>query len=104
VVALDTELDEALLQEGLARDLVRIVNDMRKSADFSVSDRINTYYALDGADDEDRARVEGALRSYEEYIKAETLSNSLVAAEPPDGAFRQEEQLGKALLRLAVKR
>ena len=104
VVALDTELDEALMQEGLARDLVRIINDMRKSADFSVSDRITTYYTLDGSDSEDRSLVVGALNSFGDYVRAETLSNDLVQAEPPDGAFAQEEQVGKALLRLAVTR
>ena len=104
VVALDTELDEALMQEGLARDLVRIINDMRKSADFSVSDRITTYYTLDGSDGEDQSLVAGALHSFGDYVRAETLSNDLVQAEPPDGAFTQEEQVGKALLRLAVMR
>ena len=104
VVALDTELDAALLQEGLARDLVRIINDMRKSADFSVSDRISTYYSLDGADGEDRALVLGALQTFGDYIMAETLSSELVEAEAPEGAYRQEERVGKALLQLAVRR
>jgi isoleucyl-tRNA synthetase len=104
VVALDTELDEALMQEGLARDLVRIINDMRKSADFSVSDRITTYYTLDGSDGEDQSLVASALNSFGDYVRAETLSNDLVQAEPPDGAFTQEEQVGNTLLRLAVTR
>jgi isoleucyl-tRNA synthetase len=104
VVALDTELDEALLQEGLARDLVRVINDMRKSANFSVSDRISTYYALDGAEADDRALMTEALKAFGDYIKSETLSSELVEGDPPEDAFTQEEQLGGVLLRLAVKR
>jgi isoleucyl-tRNA synthetase len=104
VVALDTELDEELLQEGLARDLVRIVNDMRKSADFEVSDRITTYYRLDGAEGDDRKLVAGALANYRDYIKAETLTNDLREGEPSNGAFRQEEKVGSVTLHLAVER
>ena len=39
-VALDLELDDALRREGLARELVRLVQDARKAAGLDVSDRI----------------------------------------------------------------
>jgi isoleucyl-tRNA synthetase len=104
VVALDTELDKALMEEGLARDLVRIVNDMRKSADFSVSDRIATFYTLEGPEGDDRTLVEGALAGYAAYIMAETLSQSLTEGAGPDGAFTQDEKIGSTVLHLAVKR
>jgi isoleucyl-tRNA synthetase len=104
VVALDTELDDQLLQEGLARDLVRIINDMRKSADFEVSDRITTYYRLEGPDDANRKLVAGALAGYKDYIQAETLTSSLLEGEPADGAFKQDEKLGSVTLQLAVQR
>jgi len=104
VVALDTELDDQLLQEGLARDLVRIINDMRKSADFEVSDRITTYYRLEGPDDANRKLVAGALAGYKDYIQAETLTKSLLEGEATDGAFMQEEKIGSVTLQLAVQR
>jgi isoleucyl-tRNA synthetase len=104
VVALDTELDDDLLREGLARDMVRVINDMRKSAGFDVSDRITTYVTVEGPEDEDRRRAEGALESFRDYIAAETLSSSLVVGEPADGAYRQDEKVGNATLHLAVKR
>ena len=104
VVALDTELDDALLREGLARDFVRIVNDMRKSADFSVSDRITTYYTLEGPDDANRKLVEGALDSFADYIKAETLSKDLHEGAAPEDAYSQDEQVGSTLLKLAINR
>src|SRR5205814_4996609 len=105
VVALDTELDEQLLQEGLARDLVRTLNDMRKAAGFDISDRIVTYYALgqDGKP-EDEARARGALANYRDYIRAETLSNDLVPGEPPDGAYSQREKIGLVEVTLGVRK
>jgi isoleucyl-tRNA synthetase len=104
VVALDTELDDALLQEGLARDLVRVINDMRKSAGFDVSDRITTWYALDGDAGQGSELVRGALATFRDYIASETLSKEVREGAPGDGAFTQEEKLGSTTIRLAVQR
>ncbi|HET6312857.1 MAG TPA: isoleucine--tRNA ligase [Chloroflexia bacterium] len=107
VVALDTHLDEPLLQEGMARDLVRVINDMRKSADFDVSDRITTYFRLNGEGGSANGEVNllrGAVANFGEYIRAETLSNALVEGAAPEGAFTQEEQLGGAAISLGVER
>ncbi|HYP39191.1 MAG TPA: isoleucine--tRNA ligase [Chloroflexia bacterium] len=104
VVALDTELDESLLQEGLARDLVRIINDMRKSADFDVSDRIQTFYSLDGGAGDGAGLVRDALANFGEYLRSETLSNELVESEVPADAYGQEEKVGATVLRLGVRR
>lgn len=104
VVALDTQLDEALLQEGMARDLVRVINDMRKSADFDVSDRITTYYSLSEgeAGNGDGHLLRGALQNFGDYIQAETLSNKIVEGAGNEGTFRQEEKLGAASITLGV--
>jgi isoleucyl-tRNA synthetase len=112
VVALDTELDEELLQEGVARDLVRVINDMRKSADFDVSDRITTYYRLAGeggdGSSKDASVVQGALTRFADYIRAETLSNRLVEVKAesavPPGAYTQQEKLGGVTVTLGVER
>lgn len=104
VVALDTELDDELMQEGLARDLVRIINDMRKSADYNVSDRITTYYNVDGPDDANKKLVNGALSGYKDYIRSETLTVDLVDAEAPAGSYSQEEKIGSTTLKLAIRR
>lgn len=105
VVALDTELDDALLQEGMARDLVRVINDMRKSADFDVSDRIYTYYRLKTeGDDTDAGIVRGALAGFGSYIQSETLSTELTEGEAPEEAYRQEEKFGSVVLSLGVQR
>jgi isoleucyl-tRNA synthetase len=69
-VILDTTLTRELLDEGLARELVSKVQQMRKSNDFEMMDRIRIYF--DGDD-----QVTSAIQSYQEYIKIETLAESI---------------------------
>ena len=71
LVALDTTLDHGLLVEGIARELVRTVQDARKSADLQISDRI--ILSIDGS-----ALVANALQDHRDYIMAETLATELV--------------------------
>ena len=66
-VVLDTELDEELLAEGYARDLIRQIQDTRKASDLHVADRIKLTLIVPAAD---IAAVEANL----ELIKAETLA------------------------------
>ncbi len=94
----------------MARDLVRVINDMRKSADFDVSDRITTYFRLNGDNGDsgttkrDASLLRGAVENFGEYIRAETLSNALVEGSAPEGAFTQDEQFGGAGISLGVER
>ena len=67
VVALDTTLTRELEIEGIARELVRTVQDARKSADLEISDRI--LLGINGSE-----LVEAALASHSEFIKSETLA------------------------------
>jgi len=66
-VGLTTELSEKLIQEGIARDVIRHVQIMRKNANFAVEDRINIYGSFDG-------QVGDAIKAYEDYFKNETLT------------------------------
>ncbi len=66
-VALDTELDETLVAEGLAREFVNRVQNMRKDAGFEVTTRIAVYYRAS-------ERLAAALQGFAQYIKAETLA------------------------------
>jgi isoleucyl-tRNA synthetase len=79
VVALDTSLTPALIDEGLAREFVSKLQNMRKAADLEVTQRIRVRYA---GDDE----VRRAVVSFQDYIKAETLAVELTAAQGAGGA------------------
>ena len=70
-VILNTELNEDLILEGLAREFVRKVQSLRKDNDYIITDRINVYY--DGND-----MLDKMILKYNEYIKNETLAVELV--------------------------
>jgi isoleucyl-tRNA synthetase len=94
-VAIDTEITRELLLEGLMRDVVRHVQNLRKEADFHVNDRINLYYDATG----DLAE---AISVHTEYIQAETLAVSIQAGAAPDEAVVNELKIGENALRLGV--
>jgi isoleucyl-tRNA synthetase len=75
--ALDTTITEELRLEGLARDLVRLVQEQRKRTGLNIEDRIVLYYEAGG----DWARV---LERFGAYIAAETLAVELRAERPAD--------------------
>ena len=74
VVVLDTTLTEELILEGLAREMVRTVQSLRKEADFVITDHIKVYYS----GDED---IEKMLESYKEYVMNETLAEEIINKE-----------------------
>ncbi|HEX7080022.1 MAG TPA: isoleucine--tRNA ligase [Gammaproteobacteria bacterium] len=95
LVGLDTSLDDGLRREGLARELVRAVQDARKQAGLDVADRI--VLEIDGD-----AAVHDALRAFREYVMTETLA-SRWAAPDSDRAFVAEQSGGEHrwIIRLA---
>lgn len=67
LAGLDTTLSEELIREGIARELVRTIQDARKQAGLEVSDRIRL--GVSGS-----AGVVAALQEYQSYLMAETLA------------------------------
>ncbi|QHI70962.1 isoleucine--tRNA ligase [Tichowtungia aerotolerans] len=74
VVALDLELDDDLIREGLARELVKEVQNLRKTSGLEVTDRINLTVSSDEA-------VSEAIAAYDEYIKNEVLALTIETAQ-----------------------
>ena len=69
-VILDTNLTDDLVREGLARELVSKVQQMRKSKDFDMMDRIHIYVCAD-------EEVTAAIEAFKDWICAETLADSI---------------------------
>lgn len=92
-IVLDTSLTEDLILEGLAREVVRKVQSLRKEADFVITDHINLYYHGDEMFDK-------MLSSYDEYIKNETLADSLVE----DQNIEKDMELNDIVVGLRVER
>jgi isoleucyl-tRNA synthetase len=68
-VALNTELSEELLMEGLVRELVRQVNFLRKKSGLSINDRVVVVYQTDSD------FIESVLTKFDEDLKKQTLSD-----------------------------
>ena len=74
LAALNTTVTPELLREGLARDVVRLVQNARKSAGLEVSDRITLSLSVGGL-------LLGAIEEHSRAIVNETLATSLIVAE-----------------------
>jgi isoleucyl-tRNA synthetase len=73
LAALVTELTPDLEREGLAREFVRRVQDLRKQAEYDIADRIAIVYQVS-------PKLEAAIRMFDEYIRTETLATRLSKA------------------------
>ncbi len=96
-VAVTTEITPELADEGLARELVRRVQEMRKSAGFDISDRIRI--AHDG--DAEVARVL-ASPQWRDYVAQETLADAIVAG--THGAYSEEHDIDGRKVTLSVEK
>jgi len=73
-IILNTELTEELIMEGIARETISKVQNLRKNKGFDIVDRINVYYQGD-------EEFTNALNTYMDYIKSETLATSITQKE-----------------------
>ncbi|WP_264375033.1 MULTISPECIES: isoleucine--tRNA ligase [unclassified Wolbachia] len=88
IVILSTELDDELILEGLARDVVRLIQETRKQADFHISDRIRVIIKTE---DE---KIKEAINTWVEYIKEQTLALSLDINKEIEADFYSKEYQG----------
>ena len=70
-VILNTDLTQELILEGIARELVRKIQSLRKDADLVITDRIKVYYDGD-------TLIDDTIKTYSEFIKNETLAVELI--------------------------
>lgn len=96
VVALDTALTPLLEEEGLARELVRRIQELRKQADYNLTDRIVVRINTEG-------KLLAALKTFEKAIADEVLASRLQLVESPQGDQVLEDNVDGHHLLLAVK-
>jgi isoleucyl-tRNA synthetase len=94
-VAVTTEITPALADEGLARELVRRIQEMRKSAGFDIADRIRLSYEGD-------AGVARVMEDWRDYIAQETLAASISAG--AGTGYAADHDIDGRKLRLAVEK
>lgn len=101
-IALDIVQTPELLREGVARELIHPVQNLRKESGFEVTDRIDTVIYADGAAYDE---IKDALSEYSEYVAAQTLSLSLSLkrlGDAPSGAAEVER--GDGSIRIFVEK
>ena len=94
-VAVDVVLTPGLVAEGLAREVVRRVQNLRKEAGFDLDDRIVTTYRADG-------ELAEAIEAWRGFIAAETMSVELRAGPPEEGVTVGEDRVAGHPLTLGV--
>ena len=73
-IALDVTITEELKQEGIARDIVNRVQNIRKSRDYDITDKINLVFAPN-------ADTDAAINAYSDYISRQVLATSITIGE-----------------------
>lgn len=96
-VALDTEMSSELIQEGLAREFVNRIQNMRKEADFDVVDRITIGF-------EGTEQLEEAVESMKDYIKSETLAEDISPHELEVSDFVKSWEIGDGESTISIRR
>jgi isoleucyl-tRNA synthetase len=96
-VAIDTKITPELHAEGLAREIVRRVQAMRKDADFDIADRIITYYQTE-------EQLSAAIQKWKDYISLETLSIELLNKEPPSDSFVKSHNIDGKNITIGVEK
>ena len=94
--ALDTTLTPELVRQGLVRELVHDINNLRKEAEFDVSDRINMYLSLDG-------NLLDAVKENESYLANEVLAEK-IGYEFEEGEYSQDIRIGEETVRVGIER
>ncbi|MBA4375333.1 MAG: isoleucine--tRNA ligase [Anaerolinea sp.] len=97
LAALVIELTPELVKEGLAREFVRRVQDLRKTAELEIADRIKLYYAATPG-------LLEAVNAYADYIKTETLSVELKAGEIPQDIVSVEDEFDNERVTVGLKK
>lgn len=96
-VAVDTDLSEELLQEGIAREFVNRIQNMRKEANFEVTDRICIGFT--GSD-----VIKQAVISMNDYIKKETLAEEIQVKDLKVSDFTKTWDIGDEKCKISIRK
>jgi len=96
-VAIDKELDVKLIAEGLAREFVNRVQNMRKDAGFEVTEKIKIYYS--GSE-----LIIDAVEAFNQYISNETLAECLERNGNETKGFKQDWEIGEQTCSINIEK
>ena len=96
-VAIDTELTSELIEEGIAREFVNRIQNMRKDAGFDVTDRIKIFF--NGSE-----KLVNAVISFKNYVSTETLAENVSKGEGFEGNHKQDWKIGEYDCTIQIKK
>ncbi|MEM2111964.1 MAG: class I tRNA ligase family protein [Candidatus Bathyarchaeia archaeon] len=97
LVAVNIIVPKDLEKEGLARDIVRRIQNQRKEAGFNIADQIETYF-------EAGPNTVEVFEDFGDYIAAETLSVFIRRGKPPERAHVAEYKIGEETIKIGLRR
>ena len=98
-IALDIQISDDLKKEGVARELINRIQNLRKDSGFEVTDKIGVEIFAEGAAAEE---IRASLAVHKDYIAAQTLAMSISMADSvPDGAADVEWDEGSVKVKIA---
>jgi isoleucyl-tRNA synthetase len=96
-VAVDTQLTKELISEGLAREFVNRIQNMRKDAGFQVTDKINVAFS-------GNSEFVFAINSFTNYISVETLAEKIENQVELNGGFLQDWKIGGDEIKIKIEK
>ena len=100
-IALDVTITEALRQEGVARELINRIQNLRKTSGFEVTDKIDVKIFADGEAYED---IMSSLVNFAEYVGSQTLALSVRVDRIAQAGDAAEVEWNDGFIRIAVAR
>ena len=100
-IALDVTITEELKQEGVARELINRIQNLRKRSGFDVTDKVNVCIYAEG---EYEAEIAASLANFAEYVAAQTLALSVTAAPMAEAGDAPEVEWNDGAIRIAVSK
>ncbi len=83
-IALDIELTDSLIEEGIARELINRIQNLRKASGLEITDRIDVIF-------ERNASINAAVEHFSEYIASQVLANGITLADSlPEGTLVED--------------
>ena len=98
IVLLDKRITTELKLEGLARDVVRNVQNLRKTAELNIEDRIELSLQTESP------QIQAAIGAFKDYIANETLALRITMDPLADGAASVDAQIEGDILNIALRR
>lgn len=98
-IALDVTITEELRQEGVARELINRIQNLRKTSGFDVTDKVTVCIY---ADDAYLSEIEASLANYADYVAAQTLALTVEAAPIADAGDAPEVEWNEGAIRIRV--